>query len=576
MSKRNLRENMIDELQETLLESIHNDFQDNEIFDLFGTKIDDSQIQPDEDNIYNYIVNIEDVKLEAFEKAKKLIRASENSFKKENIVQKLEYKWLNNVITNLYTPRSENIEDQRNQITEFIAELKSKCFKLETEHLPNLLPENYSEFILGFDTETTGLDTRTIYDSNGNIDPKTLLVGISIAATENEGWYLPVRHNEEDGNLNWNPIVASEFLTELNKNFCLIIHNAAYDRQVLALNGTKSFRPFPYFFDTQILYYLLNTDGLKFGLKPLSKSVLNREMIDIWDLFEKQESVDFIRFDFLPAENACLYACSDATNTLFLFKKLFENKLPTNPLFYQPKPVEIDHKFVDNLIVLYRQGFPVDTQYAIHALKDLITRVKLLTFEIYKHAGKEFDIASGKQLSTLIFDELQIPPLPSAERNKLGYYPVAEEDLLAVQERNPDVVFLKYCVLYRKLENAISKFYTKFIKNSYVDCLHPYTRVCLSFSQTRAQTGRLASSSNGQLEQIEIKEVKATKKKPKSYKYKYIQSDGTCGYNSQGVPGTHYKLELSKVLNKVPQEIQDMADKIESDIQMEFIKSLTM
>lgn len=523
----------------------------------------------------NYLVDIESVKNKAFIKAKELLANSSEKFEKSAIISQQEYSWLSSVKTTLLTPSSTDTSCQFLEIDTFIDSLKNDCSYLKTEHLPNLLPDDYNEPILGFDTETTGLDTRTMYKNNGDLDPQTLLVGVSVASDENTGYYLPVRHTEDDQKFNWTTEVMSYFLSRLNKEFCLIIHNSMYDRQVIALNGAKDFRSFPYFFDTQLLYYLLNTDKKRYGLKYLSETVLNRKMIDIFDLFEKQEDADFIRFDFISASKAYLYACSDATNTLMLFKSLFENQSPTNPLFFQEKPVEIDHKFVDTLIIMYRQGFPVDVQYSIQALKDLLLRVNLLQKEIYSVAGTVFNIGSGKQLSELIFDKLKIPPLPRAEKNKSGYYPVTEEDLLDLQDRHPEVVFLKYCVLYRKLVNSISKSYTKYIKNSYVDALHPFTRGCLSFSQTNVPTGRLASNSNGELEHVLVKPVKPTKKNPDTFKYKYVSSSGTLGINSQAINSAHYKLVDAKKLETVPDDILQLSNTLNSEIELEFIKILT-
>lgn len=527
--------------------------------DLFNTETEISN---------KFIIDIEKIKNDVYSKAKELLTKNKDSFSKDWVISQPEYSWLKNVKTVLFSPTSENIEDQRKQILELVDNLKKTCTYLLTEHLPNVLPENYNEPILGFDTETTGLDARTMYDLDGNLNPQSLLVGISIAPTENEGYYLPVRHTQEDGKLNWNIEIISEFLDLLNSQFCLIIHNAIYDRQIIALNGCTKFREFPYFFDTQILYYLLNTDTKRYGLKPLSESLLERKMIDIWDMFPKEESNDFIRFDFLSASNAYIYACSDATNTLFLFKKLFENTEPTNPLFFQPKPIEIDHKFIDSLISMNRHGFPIDVFYCINALKDLILRVKLLEQEIYKIVGKEFDIGSGKQLSLLIFNEMKIPPIPGSELNKNGYYSVDEAALTTLQNTYPELKFLEYIVTHRYLIGNISKFHGKFIKNSYLDSLHPYTRGMLSFSLTRVPTGRLASSSNGGLESVEIKEGK------KAMTYKFVGSSGDIGVNSQAIPSQPYILDDANLLGEVPEEIQQMSNDLDKYIEVDFYRTL--
>ena len=538
---------------------------------------DEEKSLNEEFNPHDYIKDIRIYREKAFEEARILAKNNSDRFNHNSLVKDPQYKWLNEVECILKTPKFNSIEEQKKELNEFIEFLKKEAFYLETDHLPSLLPKEYKEPVLGFDTETTGLDTRTIFDLDGNIKPEVLLVGISLAVNENIGWYVPVRHEETETEKNWNIEAIKEFLSRLNKEFCLIIHNAYYDRQVIALNGAKDFREYPYFFDTQILYYLLNTDQNQYGLKHLSETILKRKMIDIWDLFktDKSKNVDFIRFDFLKATDALVYACSDATNTFYLFKEICTNKSKTNPLLFQKKPVEIDHKLIDTLICMCRNGFPVDVHYSINALKDILLRVKLITKEIYKEAKKEFNIGSGKQLSELIFDELRIPPLEGMEKNKSGYYSVDEEALGSLQEKYPTIKFLNYVVMYRKLENSISKFYTKFIKNSYVDALTPYSRVQLSFAQTRTTTGRMASTSNGQLEQIKVKEMKITKKNLIPFEYVYVLSTGDAGYNSQGVPSIHYRLVEANELINIPEEVLELSKIYDQEIEKEFILTLT-
>lgn len=526
-------------------------------------------------NKYDYIIDLKSIKENAFSEAKKLVLENGGRFNKYNISKDPVYAWLEDVDCILKAPSSGNIEEQKKELDSFIEELKSLAFYLEFEHLPKILPKNYKEPVLGFDTETTGLDTRTMFNENGEIESQSLLVGVSLAVSETLGWYLPIRHVETSHTKNWNKEIITSFLSRLNMEFCLIIHNASYDRQVLALNGVKDFRDYPYFFDTQILYYLLNTDQNRYGLKPLSESVLKRKMIDIWDLFPGNKSVDFLRFDFLKAEDAVVYACSDAVNTFSLFKKMTLNDSPTNPLFFQDKPVEIDHKLIDTLIFLCRCGFPVDVFYCIEALKDTSLRIELVSKEIHKLVGFEFDIGSPKQLSEIIFNTLKIPPLEGMELNKSGYYSVDEDNLDSLQQRNPNVKILSYVVFYRKLVNASSKFFTKFIKNSYVDYLIPYSRIYLSFSQTRTTTGRLASSSNGSLDDVIVKPLKPTKNNPDNFSYKFVLSDGTFGGNSQGISATHYRTAEANELIDVPKEVLDCLKDIEGGVEESFIKHLT-
>ncbi|MFT7583042.1 MAG: DNA polymerase-1, partial [Myxococcota bacterium] len=103
--------------------------------------------------------------------------------------------------------------------------------------------------------------------------------------------------------------------------------------------------------------------------------------------------------------------------------------------------------------------------------------------EIHTLAGRPFNVASPKQLGTVLFDELGLPVI---KRTKTGYSTNAEVlEKLSAQHPLPELV-LKYRML-AKLINT----YTEVLQRA----VHPATgRVHATFQQTTGATGRLIST----------------------------------------------------------------------------------
>ena len=410
-------------------------------------------------------------------------------------------------------------------------------------------PKDFNEPAISLDTETTGLDTRCLYDYDGNLIVNTKLVGFSVATSEDTGYYLPILHNGDDGILNWDFNLILFFLEILHEEFFIIYHNAVYDREVLALNGVSSFRKWPYFCDTMTLDFLNNVNKKLHGLKHLSEKILGRKMIEIYQLFnfaKKPKKGVNISFDRIPAKVAYVYGSSDAVNTYGLFKHYVSKKGVDNVFLSESVPLTIDHKCVDTLRNLSRGGAPIDFDYFLYAIKDCEYRIYLLEQEIYNYVGRKFDINSPDQVSKILFNQYNIPVLQGEELNKKGNYSTREEVLDELFEKYPEYKILEYIVTYRKLIGTTRKFYIKSVINSYVDALLPYTKVQIQYSQTVIPTGRFSSSSNKGKTRIKVKETKAG-----NLTHNYFQGSWDCQMNSQGIPNPHFILKKAKRIKKI-------------------------
>ncbi len=125
-----------------------------------------------------------------------------------------------------------------------------------------------------------------------------------------------------------------------------------------------------------------------------------------------------------------------------------------------------------------------------------------MTKEIYTISGQEFNLNSAKQLSKVLFEDLQLPP--KGRKNASGYFSTSADVLEALQEHKIVGKILEY--------REVTK-----LASTYVDALPLLAdakgRIHTTFEQTIAATGRL-SSNNPNLQNIPTrsnlgKEVKA-------------------------------------------------------------------
>lgn len=487
------------------------------------------------------------------------IKPNAEFFSKDNLSKLPAMGWLNDVRIELIYPVTRDVEEQRSVLLKFKERIKLECLRI-SKGFCSVFPENYDEHLIALDIEATGLDLRCRYDYDGNLIIATKLVGFSIATSENEAYYFPVLHTEEDGIFNWDKKIILEFLNQIHQEFAIIYHNAQYDREGLALNGVKGLRPWPYFFDTMLLDFMQDVNDKTHGLKAKSVKILNRQMIKIEDLFnsyiegtdsKKISKKDIILFDKLPAINATVYGASDALSTFGLFKHYAAKSSEENSFVIQPIPVSVDHKMVDVFRNMYRPGLPVNLDYFILASKDVLFRMEILRKNMYKLVGEKFDIGSPKQLSAILFDKFNLPVLDDMKKGKNGCYSTKEEVLDKLYEKYPDYDILKFVVTYRKLQSSLSKVFFKCIANSFVDARLPYTKVQLSFSTVVIPTGRCSSNcgKNSQKDRVVVKEAKT------KITYNYKKEAGwLAGFNAQGLPNDVYITAKAKRIKRLPDE----------------------
>lgn len=175
-----------------------------------------------------------------------------------------------------------------------------------------------------------------------------------------------------------------------------------------------------------------------------------------------------------------LHAQETTAAQLFVLKERMCDALRQQELFSLYDDMEMPLSKV--LYDMERVGFPVDEQGLLVMQRQFEERAETLSAQIYDMAGERFNILSPKQLGTILFERLGLPP---QRKTKSGYSTDAET-LDRLQAQHPIVALVQE---YR--------FLTK-LKSTFIDgLLHARSRedgrVRTRFQQCVTATGRISS-----------------------------------------------------------------------------------
>ena len=329
---------------------------------------------------------------------------------------------------------------------------------------------------VAYDSETDGLDTIT-----ANI------LGFSLCYEPGKAVYIPVARETEDLFSESVGIPLKDALTQLLRLFqansvTVIMHNAKFDLKVLATNIKKAgFKNAELaqkilessIYDTMIFAWLQNperTGKNGYSLESLGETVLGLKGIEFSDIVQKGQT-----FADVPLEKAAPYGAEDADFTLKL--ALAQQKDETAHL---KDLFKLEMSVLPVLTQMELTGIHLDTA-TLHAYnKELTEGIAAAEQAIYKEVGHEFNIASPKQLQTVLFEERG---LKAGKKTKTGYSTdtsVLEE--LAFEDPVPRMI-----LDYREMAK---------LKSTYVETLPKLVddqgRIHTDFVQTGTATGRLS------------------------------------------------------------------------------------
>ncbi|NOQ14908.1 MAG: DNA polymerase I, partial [Methyloprofundus sp.] len=332
--------------------------------------------------------------------------------------------------------------------------------------------------LFAFDTETTSLDYN-----------QAEIVGVSFAVQEGEAAYVPLAHDypgvpeqlpRDEVLQRLKPLLEDPAQAKVGQNL-------KYDANVLAnyaieLQGIAQ--------DTMLESYVINSTLTKHNMDDLAKTYLQRETIHYEDVAGK--GAKQIGFAEVPVEQATQYAAEDADITLALHHVLAPKLAEHQALVDLYQKIEIPVLGV--LSRMERQGVLLDSDMLAQQSMALANHIMAIEQQAHDLAGQSFNIASPKQIQTILYDQLNLPVLKKTPKGQ----PSTAESVL--QELAEDYPLPRLILKHRSMSK---------LKSTYTDKLPLQVssksgRVHTSYHQAVAATGRL-SSSNPNLQNIPVR-----------------------------------------------------------------------
>ena len=310
------------------------------------------------------------------------------------------------------------------------------------------------------------------------------MVGVSFSCAPNKACYIPLAHKEKSLK---KEIVLKKIKPLLeDPSIKKVGQNIKFDFIVFRQNGIEM-NPIE---DTMLISYTLDAGINRHNMNALSEIHLGHKTITFKELVGSGKNK--LNFSDIELAKATEYAAEDADVTLRLYENLKErmNEEKLNKIYeYFEKPM------VKLLAKLEFNGIKVDVNYLKKLSAQFEKKLKKIEKDIFTVAGKEFNIASPKQLGEIIYNELKIAKLKKTRKGSLATNASVLENLALTGHKFPNLI-LEW--------RQVSK-----LKNTYTDALQDHIssktkRVHTSFLLAATNTGRLASS-DPNLQNIPIK-----------------------------------------------------------------------
>ena len=361
--------------------------------------------------------------------------------------------------------------DKKNINYKKISKNKTSYILVDNEKkLIKLINEIYDVGEFVYDVET---DSLNIIKAN--------LVGVSICFNQQNAYYIPIHHVDQDEKIRENQIPIKKFLTIISplmkdESIIKIGHNIKYDNSILTKYGLEVRG----FHDTMLMSYALDAGVNRHNMDDLASIHLDRKTIKFKDVAGSGKSQ--VTFDKVGIDDALNYAAEDAEITfkLYLFFKKRVNQEKSNYIY-----TNIERKLIAPIQSMENNGIKVDKKYLSNLSVKFSKRIEDLEKKIYKQTGSEFNIGSPKQLSEILFDKLKLKPPKKTKTGEKSTGIEVLEDLAYEGNKVADTI-----IQWRQLSK---------LKNTYTDALQNHIveetgRIHTSFAMASTNTGRLASS----------------------------------------------------------------------------------
>lgn len=385
-----------------------------------------------------------------------------------------------NADNELNNPFDDNLADNSDELS-----VKPLPIKQGTYKTINSLDE-FHKFIdklknvpyFAIDTETTSIDWQ-----------KAELVGVSIATTNYEGYYIPVGHRGDFDILLDNQLDKEFVLNQLkpileNTHIGKIGQHIKYDSHIFKKYGIELNN---WHMDTMLASYVINSVATYHNMDDLASYYLGVTTTTFEEVAGK--GAKQLSFDKVNVNEASDYACEDADITYRLFSvfdEYLQKDTNANSLLHK---LEIPTAQI--LAQMEHDGILIKTEFLGKLSLAFDNQISQLEQKAFVLAGERFNVASPKQLGEILFDKLGIM---GGKKTKTGQYSTSEAVLAKIDHPLVDVM-LEY--------RSLSK-----LKSTYTDTLAKVAdkqgRVHTSYHQALTSTGRL-SSSDPNLQNIPIR-----------------------------------------------------------------------
>ncbi|MDR2028175.1 MAG: DNA polymerase I [Treponema sp.] len=332
---------------------------------------------------------------------------------------------------------------------------------LEFSALEKILGAAKKQGSLALDFETDSLDAW-------NARP----IGISLALRPKEAFYVPLAAHGGTGPF-LDPAKVRDLLAPLLADPAMTVaaHNAKYDYKVSRGWGIPRWKC--KIWDTMVAAWVDDPERNNYSLDSLAAFRFNLTTLAYNDIVPKGST-----FDTVSLETAVRYSGEDADLTLRM-KQFLEGRLRRTGslgLF-----LDLEMPLLPILAEMEGAGIKVEGKVLRDYGTEISRELGKIQGDTYKLVGREFNLASTKQLQEVLFTERKLRP---GKKTKTGYSTdVAVLEELAREDPVPALI-LRHRTLAK-------------LKSTYVDTLADMAdsqgRIHTNFVQTGTATGRLSS-----------------------------------------------------------------------------------
>ncbi len=309
------------------------------------------------------------------------------------------------------------------------------------------------------------------------------LIGIGVS-TGTDSFYVPLGHTIPQARLSAKEVLAMLVPVLSNTGIKKYVH----DLKTALVDLADLDMEIPAGNDTMLAAYLLNPARKSYELSEIVREYLHEEIPSMDNAASGRGKT--YPLNLVPMEKIAAYVGARAS-AVFALAPVLAGKLKEIDAADLFEKVEMPLLYV--LAQMEKKGVLVDVNLLSQMSTELAQLLSISEEKIYRLAGEKFNINSPKQLQSILFEKLKLPP---GKKTKEGFS--TDVDVLSNLAQSHELP--AEILAYRSLAK---------LKSTYIDALPLLVnsrtgRIHTSYNQTVTATGRL-SSSNPNLQNIPIR-----------------------------------------------------------------------